>query len=319
MKTGAIRALLLALAMVFSAGLSSAGELVYITPGLDVPFWRYLAKGISDEAAKFGHKVTTYDSTNDAAKQLSNIQDAISRKVDGIIISPTDSSTAPKVLQLAEQAGIPVVIADIGTDSGTYVSFIISDNFDGAHAVGQEAARLLKANNMAAGPVGQVTISLARANGQKRTEGWRKAMTDIGAKEADLKQMQLYTADETFKFVQDMLTANPDIKALFVQSDAPTMGAVRAIQTSRMANKVMLFGFDGVPEFIEYIRQGKLMAAGMQQPYLMGVESAKAMAGHLKGEKVAKEIMVPIVLVSKENLDQVLPTIKTTVFGNELK
>ena len=319
MKTGTIRALLLALGLLVAAGTSQAGELVYITPGLDVPFWRYLSKGVADEAAKAGHKVTAYDSTNDAAKQLSNIQDAISRKVDGIIISPTDSSTAPKVLQLAEQAGIPVVIADIGTESGKYVSFIISDNFDGANAVGKEAARLLQANGMAAGPVGQVTISLARANGQKRTEGWRQAMKEIGAKEADLKQMQLYTADETFKFVQDMLTANPDIKALFVQTDAPTMGAVRAIQTSRMGSKVMLFGFDGVPEFIEYIRQGKLMAAGMQQPYLMGVESAKAMVSHLKGEKVAKEIMVPIILVSKDNLEAVLPTIKTTVFGNELK
>jgi ABC-type sugar transport system substrate-binding protein len=39
--------------------------------------------------------------------------------VDGILISPTDSSTAPSVLSLAEKANIPVVIADIGPASGT--------------------------------------------------------------------------------------------------------------------------------------------------------------------------------------------------------
>jgi ABC-type sugar transport system substrate-binding protein len=86
-----------------------------------------------------------------------------------------------------------------------------------------------------------------------------------------------------------------------------------------MGGKVMLFGFDGMPEFIDYLRDGRLLAVGMQQPYLMGVESGKTMIRHLKGEKVEREIMVPIILVSKANLEEVLPTIKTTVFGGELQ
>ncbi|MDR2390443.1 MAG: substrate-binding domain-containing protein [Planctomycetota bacterium] len=308
--------LLFVLPLLITAGRS--GEIVYLTPSLDVPFWRYLLKGIESEAEKEGYTVTAYDSTNDAARQLSNVQDAISRKVDGILISPTDSSTAPRILQMAGQAGIPVVIADIGTDSGDYVSFIISDNFEGAEQVGAEAVRLFKEKGLEKPEVGQVSLSLARANGQKRAGGWRKAMEEIGAVEVDLKQMQLYTAEETFKYVQDMLTANPDIKGLFIHSDAPSVGAVRAIQTSRMGSTVMLFGFDGMPEFIEYIRDGRLLAVGMQQPYLMGAESGKTLIRHLKGETVPKEVMVPIILVSKANLDEVLPTITLTVFGGEL-
>jgi ABC-type sugar transport system substrate-binding protein len=316
MRNRLLLSLVLALAVLGAS--ARAGEIVYLTPSLDVPFWRYLLKGIEAEAEKASYTVTAYDSTNDAARQLSNAQDAISRKVDGILISPTDSSTAPRILQMAEQAGIPVVIADIGTDSGNYVSFIISDNFEGAYQVGMEAVRLFKEKGMEKPEVGQVSLSLARANGQKRAGGWRKAMEEIGAVEVDLKQMQLYTAEETFKYVQDMLTANPDIKGLFVHADSPSVGAVRAIQTSRMGSRVMLFGFDGMPEFIEYIRDGKLLAVGMQQPYLMGVESGKTMIQHLKGEQVPKEVMVPIILVSKANLDDVLSTITLTVFGGEL-
>lgn len=305
-------------AIAFAVTTVGAGEIVYLTPSLDVPFWRYLLKGIEDEAKKAGYSVTAYDSTNDASRQLSNAQDAISRKVDGILISPTDSSTAPRILQMAEDAGIPVVIADIGTDSGNFVSFIISDNFDGAYKVGMEAVRLFGEKGLAKPKVGQVSLSLARANGQKRAGGWRKAMETIGAEEVDIKQMQLYTAEETFKYVQDMLTANPDIDGLFVHADSPSVGAVRAIQTSRMGSKVMLFGFDGMPEFIDYLRDGKLLAVGMQQPYLMGAESGKTMIAHLKGEKVEKEVMVPIILVSKANVEEVLPTITVTVFGGEL-
>jgi Periplasmic binding protein domain len=59
-------------------------------------------------------------SHNDAQTQLKNAQDAIARGVAGIVISPTDSSTCPSVLALAQKANIPVVIADIGTNEGEY-------------------------------------------------------------------------------------------------------------------------------------------------------------------------------------------------------
>jgi hypothetical protein len=71
--------------------------------------------------------------------------------------------------------------------------------------------------------------------------------------------------------------------------------------------------------FIDLIRQGKIVASGMQQPYLMGVRSAEAMFDHLDGKTPPKQILVPIIVVSQKNLDEVLPTIKQTVFANELK
>ena len=116
-----------------AVGLASSGgaqaqtkEIVYLTPGLDLPFWRYLSKGIESAAKKEGYAYQALDSHNNAQTQLKNAQDSIARGVAGIAISPTDSSTAPSVLALAARANIPVVVADIGTNSGEYVSFIIS-------------------------------------------------------------------------------------------------------------------------------------------------------------------------------------------------
>ena len=60
----------------------------------------------------------------------------------------------------------------------------------------------------------------------------------------------------------------------------------------------------GVPEFIDLIRQGKIVASGMQQPYLLGVRSAQAMFDHLDGKTPPKEILVPIIVVSQKNLDE---------------
>ena len=81
--------------------LAQSKEIVYLTPGLDLPFWRYLSKGIEAAAKKGGYTYQALDSHNSADTQLKNAQDAIARGVAGIAISPTDSSTAPSVLALS--------------------------------------------------------------------------------------------------------------------------------------------------------------------------------------------------------------------------
>jgi len=286
----------------------------YLTPGLDLPFWRILAKGIDDEAKAAGGGSTAYDSHNNAQTQIQNAQDAIARKVDGILISPTDSSTCPAVLNLAKRAGIPVVIADIGTTGGEYVSFIISDNYQGAYGIGKVLAQKMTARG-GAKTVGLVTISLARNNGKARTSGFMKAMDEAGIKQAALSQMQTYTADETLHFVQDMLTAHPDLGGLFIQTDQPTIGALRAVSAARKQNQVLVAAFDGIPEFVDLIKKGTIVGSGMQQPYLMGQRSAQAMLDHFAGKTPDKQILVPIQVVTQENIAQMEPIIRKTVFG----
>ena len=293
-------------------------EIVYITPGLDLPFWRYLSRGIEAAATKAGMTFAALDSHNNAQTQLSNAQDAISRGVAGICISPTDSSTAPSVLALAARANIPVVVSDIGTNSGDYVSFVISDNFEGAHAVGQALGAAMKAKGATDGSVGIIAISQARKNGQARTAGFRKAMSEAGiSKEAGLQQMATYSTDETFKFTQDMLTANPGMRGLWIQTDQPTLGALRALKTGRR-DDVLVAAFDGTPELVDLIKQGQVVGSGMQQPYLMGQKSAEALLAHMGGQTPEKQINVPILAVTALNVAEMLPTIKQTVFAGEL-
>ena len=88
---------------------AASKTIVYLTPGLDLPFWRYLSKGVESAARAKGYDFLALDSRNNPQTQLQNAQDSIAKGVAGIVISPTDSSTAPSVLELAKRAGIPVV------------------------------------------------------------------------------------------------------------------------------------------------------------------------------------------------------------------
>ena len=211
---------------------AASKDIVYLTPGLDLPFWRAVSKGVETASKEKGYGFQALDSHNSAQTQLQNAQDAIVRGVAGLVLSPTDSSTAPSVQALAEKAGIPVVIADIGTNGGEYVSYVSSNNYEGAHGVGLALGQDLKKKNWETGTVGIVGISQARKNGQARTKGFLDGLKEGGftGKVATLMQMQSYTTDETFKFTQDLLTSNPDMRGLYIQTDQPTLGALRGHQ-----------------------------------------------------------------------------------------
>ena len=290
------------------------GQIVYIVDTMGDPFWGYVALGIKDAVAARGYSLSISDSKSSAQNQLQNAQDAVAKKVKGIVLSPTDSSTAPAVLDIAEKANIPVSFAGIGTVSGTYVTYVTSDDAQGAHGSGEELAKALKAKGWNDGTVGMVQISQARQNGKLRTGGFVKAMDESGHKVVARNEMRLYTADETFKFTQDMLTANPELRGVFVEAANASLGALRAIQASRRSDDTLLVAFDGLPEFVDLIKKGDLVASAMQQPYLMGAKAAESVIDSIEGKPTQHEIALPVLVVTKSNVDEMLPTLNKTVF-----
>ncbi len=295
-------------------------DIVYLSAKLDLPFWRTLGQGVHDVALAQGYNYRALDSKLNGQTQLQNARDAIAKGVAGIVISPTDSQTAPGVLELARKAGVPVVIADIGTNGGQYVSYVKSDNYRGAYDVGMALAAALKEKGWQDAPYALVTISLARKNGQDRTNGFRDAMKEAGmGKEAALRQMQSYSADETTQYVHDMLAAAPTLRSMFIETDQPTMGALQALKTEKKQGDLLIGSFDAMPDVAELLKSGPLVAVGMQQPYLMGEKAAEALLASIHGATPAKQILVPILVATTKNIKQLMPIANKTVFGIELK
>lgn len=277
-------------------------KVAYLTPSLDVPFWRYVRYGVENELQTLipGAEVTTYDSKDDASRQLANAQDAITKQVDAIVISPTDSASIIAVLSLAEEAGVPVVICDIGADSGTYAAFISTDNFSGAKELGEYIASKLEAGS----EVAQITLNQARINGVKRKDGFDAGIAANGLVDVDFKQMEKVNREEGERFAQDLITAHPDIKAIFCHSEDPSMGALAALEAAGKTD-VLIAGFDCSPEVVDAIKAGTIAATAAQQPVLMGRYASQAVDKILKGETVEKEIQLGTLLVTKDNIADV--------------
>ncbi len=123
---------------------ASHKRIAYIVSDLEIPFWQIMSKGIETKANELRYKISIYSSSNLKKNELENLALALSTKIDGLIISPINSSTAVTLLEIAKNNNIPAVVADIGSDSENYISFISSDNKQGAYELGKILTKYMK-------------------------------------------------------------------------------------------------------------------------------------------------------------------------------
>ncbi|MEA2028145.1 MAG: substrate-binding domain-containing protein, partial [Campylobacterota bacterium] len=232
------------------------------------------------------------------------------------IISPINSSSATTILKLAKEANIPVVIADIGSDDGEYLSYISSNNYKGAYEIGKVLATKMQSLEWDKnGSVGIIAIPQKRANGKARTQGFIKAMNEAGIKGAGIRQQVTFSKEETYRFAKELIKANSDLQALWLQGSDKYQGALDAIKDSGKEGEILLICFDAEPIFLELIPKGVLVGAAMQQPYLMGQKAFETMIDYFNGKKVTKEIKLDVLAVSSDNIKKMMPTIKRNVLG----
>ncbi|WP_456489836.1 substrate-binding domain-containing protein [Marinobacter nauticus] len=315
----AFRALPVVLILMLNPAPDAAAQertLAYLVPDIRIPFWDIMARGIHQKATELGYELSVHSADNLARRELEATVAAIDSGVDGIILSPTQSSAAVTVLKLAEQAGIPVVISDIGAKSDNYVSYIESDNDQGAYDLGELLVAALDEKGWMDGTVGIVAIPQKRANGKARTEGFMRALEEHGVSTAGIYQQADFSYRETYEFSRRLIQDNPQLRAIWLQGSNRYRGALDAIWESGKTGQILLICFDAEPEFLAMIRSGDLVAAGMQQPFLMGETAVEAMHRHLSGASVEKFQRLPVLPVHRGNLEQLLPTIQRNVLGN---
>jgi len=112
--------------------------------------------------------------------------------------------------------------------------------------------------------------------------------------------------------LESILQANPDIDAVFCGNDAMAMGAYQALAAAGKADKVMVFGFDGAKDVIDSIRDGKIVATGMQFPKRMARMAAEQADEYIRGKRdFQQKVPVAVELVTKENIA------KYTAYGRQ--
>jgi ribose transport system substrate-binding protein len=291
-------------------------KLAYIVSDINIPFWQIISKGIKDKSNELGYEIHIYSSNNLKKNELENLASAISLKIDGLIISPINSSTASTLLEIANMNKIPTIVADIGSDSQDYLSFISSDNKKGAYELGKILSKYMKSLSWnKEGTVGIIAIPQKRLNGKDRTIGFIQALEEDNIKVSGMYQQVDFSYEETYNYSKKLIDENENLRAIWLQGSDKYKGALDAIKKANKQNEIALICFDAEPEFLEMIQNGDLVASAMQQPYIIGQEAVVTLNNYFNNKEVKKEQKMEILSISKENIDDKLKIIKLNVLG----
>lgn len=185
--------------------------------------------------------VNVVDLGTDSNKAISEVEAAIAQKVDGIIIVVPDQQIGPQVIQLANDAGIPIMAADdtIEDGSGQAAPFAGFDGTSMGEKVGAEAARLYEEAGWTAADTRILSaykedLSVC----QQRVDGAASAFSEAVA---DGPEVIKVGTDNSATDAQDkagaVITANSGVKHWVVWgcNDESETGVVTALQNSGVA------------------------------------------------------------------------------------
>jgi len=294
----------------------------YINADLENPAWAAVGAGFTDKAKELGMDGIAVSSSGQAQTQFKHAQDMVTQEYDAVAISGTDSSTANAAVKELNSADIPVWILHIKPDDPTaqFVAMVDAQNEGGNYDAGKYLADTYKAKGMT-GTAGEITISLARSNGAARHAGFKKAMDEAGIQmpDANIKEAITYTRDEAYTFAQDLIAANPDLSIIWANYDEAVLGAMKAIEDAGKAGQILVGGFDGSPESLQAVRDGRINVMAIQPLYEHGTIVAQQMYDFLTSGKAPETISTKAPLVTTENAAADAGKYLAAVFGPTAK
>jgi len=234
----------------------------YAAPGL-VGGQRDILNGFLKHATEKGWRVVVTNSGGDPQKQINQIEDFIAQGVDAIVAVPDDSRAICAAVEAAKRAKIPFYTIDRAPIGCEVNMTVLSDNYLAGQQAGEAVIEYLKKKyGSPKGKVLEITGNLGQNVAQLRGGGFQ----DVIKKYPDVQLITKagdWDADKGQAIVRDVVSANPDLDAIYMHSDAVYMPGTLAVleQLGRKfkrdePNHIFLASVDCNPVGVQAIREG---------------------------------------------------------------
>lgn len=250
------------------------------------------------------------EGTNDVTQQIAAIEQFVNEGVDAIVVLPSDGASLTQAALAAMEAGIPVVNVDrefSNTDASRIT--VLGDNYGMGVSAGEYICEQVA--DVDDPIIGEIAGIDSLPLTQDRTEGFNHAL-----EECDLEVGPRVAADFTVAGGQEaasqLLTANPELDAVWNHDDDQGVGVMAAINESGR-DDFFLVGGAGSQNMMDLIEAGdSVMQATVIYPSTQaadGIALARMLAqGETMSDLVTPSVPYRIVLdapvVTAENVDE---------------
>lgn len=267
---------------------------------LQADFFNEIKQSVEAEGKAKGVDVITVDAKGDAATQVSQIQDLITRGITALIYIPAGATAAGVPVRAAKAAHVPVIAVDRNAPDAPGDTFIASDSVAGARTLGEYVAKTTSGKGKLGILQGQLgtTPEIDRSKGFKEALDKNPGLVIVATQTADWAQ------DKGFSVAQDMLQKDPTINVFFGHADAMALGAAQAVKVANLDHKVLIVGFDGDVAGLKAVKAGSVDATMTQQTQFMGRLAVDSALKLIAKQPVPKEQLQKAMLTTKDNVDR---------------
>ena len=287
-----------------AAAAADEKEIAVMLPAAGDPYFKMKSFGYVDEGKKLGYKVKIYDAGGygNLQKQVSQIEDVITRKVSGIVLVPASSEGTVPVVEKAVAAGIPVINDGIATKSDKVTGFVGEPSYVMTELLAAYAVDKLGGKGdvaMLSGPSG-LDLSLLRVNGFKDYIAKYPGMKVVAEKFTST------AAAEALTTMQDFLQAHPDVKVVYAFNGPIAIGAVQALRAAgKQPGDVLVLTTDMEQETERLIEEGWIQATVVSQPVTMARLAVQRAIEAAEGKTIPKETLTQASMITKSTVGDV--------------
>lgn len=242
------------------------------------------------------------DARADVVKQLSQVENFISQKVDAIIVNPVDTASTARISKSAIEAGIPLVYVNRRPDQKDLpkgVAAVTSDDEEAGRLQMQYIADKL-------GGKGKIVIllgDLANNSTTNRTKGIKEVLAKYPGIKIEQEQTGIWLRDRGMTLVNDWLTQGREFNAVLANNDEMAIGAAMALKSAgTKPGSVLIAGVDGTPDGLNAISKGEMTVSVFQDAKGQGVGSLEAARKMARHETIEQNIVIPFKLITPDNV-----------------
>jgi ribose transport system substrate-binding protein len=264
---------------------------------IDNPFFAILEETIREEVEKNGDRLITVDPALDSEKQISQIEDLISRKIDAIFINPVDWEAIRPALVSLNKANIPIINFDAEVrDLDLVAAYVGSDNWNAGYICGVDMVKRFPNG----GPIAVLDAPTTRSI-RDRIDGFNEAIAGKGFTVVFLRDAK---ADFTtaLRHTEEMLKSNPEVLAIMGGNDPTALGAFTVCKAANRTD-ILIYGVDGSPLAKAAIAEGgQFVGTGAQSPIAIAKESVAIAYKILNKKAYEKKVPVRTFMINQENI-----------------
>lgn len=288
----------------------AGGLIAVITPSHSNVFFKAEADAAVAAAEALGYTTQSNSHDDDPNKQSELIDSAISNGAKAIILDNAGADVTIGAVQKAKDAGIPVFLIDREiNEAGVAAAQIVANNSQGAGLVGEKFTEALEGEGEYIELLGRETDT----NAAVRSDAYHAVIDQFDGLKMVAQETANWDQQEAFSKVQTLLEAHPNVKGIIAGNDTMALGAVAAVDAAGLTGKVIIAGFDGSPDAVAAIKEGKMLATGLQPAVHIAQLAVEQADSFIRtGDSGAEEKQsIDCVLIDSTNAD------KYTVFAIE--